>query len=279
MGKYELGITLSGGGARGFAHLAALQAMKERGITPHILSGTSAGSLAAAFYAAGHEPEDVKEFFKEAKLTGLLETTLARDGIFKTSRLEAFLYEKLQVRTFEDLRLPIRVIASDIEEGKMKVFSEGELIPALVASCCLPVIFTPLQIDGHYYIDGGIFSNFPTSVIRNECKTLIGVNVSPVMTMSYRKSIKYIVERTMNYTIGGNSMKERQNCDYLIEYDTFSDYSVFSLDKADEIYRKGYEQASAYLDQNKESLQNRLSPCPGKRISFPWKKLKIGVTP
>ncbi len=257
--KGKIGVTLSGGGARGFAHVAALKAMNERGIYPEILSGTSAGSLAAAFYADGNTPEDILAFFKEAKLKNLIESTIPKDGLFKTSRLGAFLEKHLKSRTFEELSLPIRVVASDIEEGKMKIFSEGELIPALLASCCVPVVFSPVLIDGHYYVDGGIFSNFPVSVIRDDCKILIGVNVSPVVTMRYNKSIKYIVERTMNYTIGANTIEEREKCDYLIESKDLSQYSTFDVDKADIIYNKGYKLATTYLDANKKQLDEDLN--------------------
>lgn len=256
---YNLGLALSGGGSRGFAHLAALKAMNERGISPEILSGTSAGSLAAAFYADGYEPENVLTLFKEMKLRRFFETNIPRDGLFKTSRFATFLEKHLHARTFEELKIPLRVVASDIEEGKAKIFHKGELIPALVASCCVPIVFTPILIDGHYYIDGGIFSNFPVSIIRDECKTLLGVNVSPIITMQYNKSIKYIIERTMNYAIGANTIEERKKCDYLIESNKLSAYSMFDLDKADEIYQKGYRLASSYLDKHDEMLKRELS--------------------
>ena len=89
--KVKLGVALSGGGVRGFGHLAVLKAMNERNIYPEILSGTSAGALAAVFYADGISPEKTLSFFKEAKLRGLMDTTLPKEGFFTTSRLCDFL--------------------------------------------------------------------------------------------------------------------------------------------------------------------------------------------
>lgn len=263
--KAKLGVALSGGGVRGFGHLAALKAMNERDIFPEIISGTSAGSLAAAFYADGTHPEKVLQFFKEAKLRGFMDTTLPKDGFFTTSRLCDFLAKHLKARTFEELRLPVRIIASDIEEGKARIFDKGELIPAIAASCCFPVVFAPVQIDGHYYVDGGIFANFPVSAIRNECETLIGVNVSPIINMKYKPSIKHVIDRSINYTIKASTLKERKLCDYLIESPEFAKYATFELDKADEIYNLGSQLATTYLDENRIKLEQDIFWSPAKK--------------
>ncbi len=267
MQKKKLGVSLSGGGVRGFGHLAALKAMNERGIYPDILSGTSAGALVAVFYADGMPPDRISTLFKGVKLSGLMEMTLMKEGIFTTARLCGFLEKHLKARTFEELRLPVRVIASDFEEGKVRVFSEGELIPAVAASCCVPVVFAPVQIGGRYYVDGGVFSNFPVSAIRDECETLIGVNVSPVINAGYVPSIKHVIERTMNYTVGANTTDEKRKCDYLIESPEFSTYSIFDLEKAGAIYNFGYELATSYLDANREKLEQDLTWSSTRKIA------------
>ena len=91
--------------------------------------------------------------------------------------------------------------------------------------------------------------NFPVSPIREKCKTVIGVHVSPLTTMKYDKTIKYVIERAMSYMIGANTEAERLKCDYLIESEELSYYSTFDFKHADEIYMKGYTLASAYLDR------------------------------
>lgn len=251
---YKWGVALSGGGARGFAHLGALQAMEERGIKPEIISGTSAGSLAGAFYADGYSPKEIYAIFQSIKFRNIVSTTLLQDGFFKTTGLQATLERYLRAKRFEDLKIPLRVVASDIEEGKPYYFTSGELIPAVIASCSVPIVFTPTEIDGHHYVDGGMFVNFPVSVIRKDCQRIIGIDVSPVITMKYDRSFRYIIERSMNYMVGANTKEEIKLCDYLIGSNEVSQYSLFDLKHGEDIYNKGYNMAVECLDKNKERI-------------------------
>lgn len=246
--KYKLGLALSGGGARGFAHVGALQAMLERGMKPDIISGTSAGSIAGALYADGYAPEEILEMFGKLKIMGLTEFTLPKEGLFKTTKLYSFLRKNLRAKTFEDLNIPFCAIATDIEKGKSCAFREGDLVPAIVASCSIPIVFTPMEIGGRHYVDGGLFANFPVSVIRGECKTIVGVNVSPTVQRPYSPSIKYVVERTFNALTTSNAFLDRKLCDILIESPDVSHYTMYDLEYAADIYRLGYETTVGVLD-------------------------------
>jgi len=247
--KYKLGLALSGGGARGYAHLGALKAMNERGIYPDVISGTSVGSLIGVLYADGYTPDEMLSFAHSLKLRELVESTIPRDGFFKASGIGAILRKYLRAKTFEELKLPMNVVASDIEYGEVKVFNEGKIIPAVVASCSVPIVFTPVEIDGHHYVDGGLLKNFPVSILRGECDKVIGIDISPVISVKYDRSMKYIVERAMNYMVGANTIEEREACDYLIESPEVSKYSLFDFNHVEDIYKEGYETACRYLDE------------------------------
>lgn len=255
---YKLGLALSGGGARGYAHLGALKAMEERGIFPDIISGTSVGSLIGVLYADGYTPDEMLSFAKSLKLRELVESTIPRDGIFKATGIGAILRKYLRAKTFEDLKLPMHVVASDIECGEVKVFNKGKIISSVIASCSVPIVFTPVEIDGHHYVDGGLLKNFPVSVIRSRCDKVIGIDISPVIAVKYDRSMKYIVERAMNYMVGANTMEERAACDYLIESGEVSKYSLFDFKHVEEIYEEGYKSAVQYLDLNKELIKKEL---------------------
>lgn len=261
--KYKLGLALSGGGARGYAHLGALKALNERGIYPDIISGTSVGSLIGTLYADGYTPDEMYSFAKSLKLRELVETTIPRDGIFKATGIGAILRKYLRAKTFEELKTPVRVVASDIECGKVKVFEEGKIIPTVVASCSVPIVFTPVEIDGHHYVDGGLLMNFPVSTIRDVCDKVIGIDISPVIAVKYDRSMTYIVERAMNYMVGANTAKERKACDVLIESGEVSKYSLFDFKHVEEIYEKGYEAAVQYLDGD-DSIAKNPPPVPSK---------------
>lgn len=255
---YKLGLALSGGGARGFAHLGALKAMEERDIRPDIISGTSVGSLVAVFYAEGYSIDQIMEIALSIKFTSIVEGIIPRGGFFKTTGVQHLLSKHIKSTKFEELKIPVRVVASDIELGKPKVFCTGDIIPAVMASCSVPIVFTPVKINDRHYVDGGLLMNFPASVIRRDCRTLLGVNISPVITMKYEESMKYIIERAMNYMVGASSSTQRDLCDYLIECTDVSEYSIFDFKHNQEIYKKGYDLASVYLDNNMNKIERDL---------------------
>lgn len=260
--QYKLGLALSGGGARGFAHLGVLQAMEERNLKPDLISGTSAGALAGALYADGRTPKEILKLFEDIKFSELATTSLPRNGFFKMKGLENFLEKHLRAKTFEELKLPLKVLVSDIELGESVLIDSGELIKPVLASCALPIFFEPVRIGDKHFVDGGLFVNFPATLIRSYCKVLIGVNISPLSRMPYARSFKYMVERSLHYLMLGNALPDREVCDYLIESLDFGKYSLFDLNKSEEIFDKGYEVASSYLEENKEKLAKSLYTPP-----------------
>jgi len=251
---YELGIALSGGGAKGFAHLGVLQALNEKGLYPEVISGTSAGAFAGVLYADGHTPREILSFFQKKVFREFAEFAIPHGGFFKSDGFRSFLKKHLRAKTFEDLKIPLYALTTDIEYGESKAFSTGPLIPAVIASCSVPIVFRPVEINDHFYVDGGLFKNFPVSTIRRECHKVIGVNVSPLTKAEFRSSIKYIAERSFHYMSASNTLLDRNLCDYLIESDTLFKYSMFDLDHAEEIYQAGYDLTMDYFKEKKEQL-------------------------
>jgi NTE family protein len=151
--KYGTGFVLSGGGAKGFAHLGAIQALKEHGIVPDIISGTSIGALAGAFIGDGYEPLEIMELFRNKKFMHFTEFTMPVTGISKTTQLEQFLKKHLRARRFEELNIPLVVTVSNFDSGTYMHFSNGSLIEPVIASCSIPFVFTPTVINGVHYVD------------------------------------------------------------------------------------------------------------------------------
>lgn len=251
-------MALSGGGIRGFAHVGALTAMHKYGIKPEIIAGTSAGSIVGALYADGYAPEEMYEIFRNLKLKKIASSNYFEGSLLKMTGLQKILKTHLRAKRFEDLNMPLRIIASDIEEGKPRCFSTGELIPAVLASCAVPIIFSPVEIDGHYYMDGGVFDNFPVKYIRKECRTVLGINVRPVNHIKYDQSLKYMIERVMNYTIGANTKEAIKMCDYYITDEEFSNHWALDTKGAQMLYELGHATADTYLKDNRERLEESL---------------------
>jgi len=248
---YPIGLALSGGGAKGFAHLGVIKAMEEKGIKPDIISGTSAGAFAGVLYADGHDPEEILSFFKKKAFKEFAELTIPQTGIFKADRFKEFLKHHLRARSFEELKIPMKIVATNIVEGTSVVFDKGPVIPAVLASCAFPIVFMPVEIDNEHYIDGGLFKNFPASVIRHLSKTLIGVNVSPLKRQKFKNSLFYIAERSFHYISVSNTFLDRNLCDILIETDRLSNYAMFTLDHNKEIFDIGYETACEKIQEKK----------------------------
>lgn len=247
---YNIGLALSGGGAKGFAHLGALQALEERGIKPDIIAGTSAGAVVGAFYASGLKPKEILKLFLGHDFRDFVSLTLPKEALLKYDGFIRFLEENLPVKRFEELNIPFYAVASDFDKGESKVFTEGELVPRVMASCTIPIVFKPIMIDGVRYVDGGLFKNFPVTPIRALCRKVIGVNVCPKHLEEYEDNILRIAMRSYLFLFNQNAVEDSGLCDLLLEVDSMDEYNIFNLKKALKIYNQGYMQMKEMLERN-----------------------------
>lgn len=250
--KYHLGYALSGGGAKGFAHLGALKVIEENNLKPDIIAGTSAGALAGVFYADGFAPDEIKELFDKKEFREFVSISVPKKGIFKSTGLTKFLKKNLRSKSFEELQIPLRVVASDWEKASTVVFARGKnLVEAVVASCSVPVVFNPQYIDERPFVDGGLLKNFPVSIIREECKFVLGVNVSMIVPTLEKPSIISTTERTFNIMANSNSLIDRKLCDILIEVPGLHKFGMFTLQNTDTIVENGYNAAAEIFKKEK----------------------------
>ena len=152
---YHIGLALSGGGARGFAHAGALKALAEVGIKPDIVAGVSAGSVAAVLYSSGFKPEDIVDLFKQQSFKQLCELTTPTSGLMRMEGFCKLLRENIVYSNLEDLPIPTVVGVTDFDRGKPVAFSTGDIVTAVSASCSLPIVFKPVEINGTRYVDVG----------------------------------------------------------------------------------------------------------------------------
>jgi NTE family protein len=238
--KYKLGLALSGGGARGFAHPGAIKAIEDFGLKPEIISGTSAGALAGVFYADGYAPEEIINLFVGKDFREFVNIQMPVAAIFGMAGFRRFLKKYLHAKNFEDLPIPVKVVATNLDEGKIVVFDTGPIIDAVVASCSIPIVFNPVVIDGVNYVDGGIFKNFPVSTIRSLCDKIIGINVSPLVPRKYNKTIMQIAERSYHYMSRTNTLLDRTLCDVLVEITDLAYFKTFDMINSEKIFKMGY---------------------------------------
>ncbi len=247
--KYPIGYALSGGFIKGFAHLGVMQALLEYDIKPNILSGVSAGALAGVFYADGNEPYKVLDFFAGHKFQDLTKLVIPKVGLFELDEFIDFLRSNLKAKKMEELNLPLIITATDLDHGRMVHFHKGDIAERVAASCCMPVLFAPVNIEGTNYVDGGLMMNLPVSTIRRICQKVIAINVCPLMATKYKMNIVSIAFRSYHFMFRSNSFPEREKADLLIEPYNLEGYSNTELEKAEEIFMQGYNTANETLAQ------------------------------
>ena len=256
---YKLGLALSGGGAKGFAHIGVFEKLEELGVRPDIIAGTSAGSIAGVLYADGKKPDEIKKLFTGKEFSEFAQIKFPKDGFFDMHKMQHFLEKSLKAKTFEELQTPMIVVATDLDHGKSHLFNKGPIIRPVIASSSVPIVFCPQEIDGVRYVDGGLFRNFPVTPLKELCEYVIGVNVSPLTPREYKPTILHIAERSYHYIFSANALIDRELCDLLIETHKFDDFKMFDLENVDMIAKIGYNTATEAIDKLiKENKKKRL---------------------
>lgn len=161
-----IGLALGGGFARGMAHIGVLKVLEEEGIPVRIVAGTSVGALIGAAYCSGFSLEDLEKVAHSCRFTTFARWTVSRYGFASNDRMVSFLTHILKVKTFEELRIPLGVTATDFNTGEGVVFHSGSIIDPVRASCAYPGMFLPVNIRGRWLVDGMLSHPVPTRPLR-----------------------------------------------------------------------------------------------------------------
>jgi len=245
--KYKTGLVLSGGGTRGFAHKGVLKALNEKGIFPDVIAGTSAGAIAAVLYADGHTPDEIMSFFKDKELLKYIEIILPKTGLVKMTGIIKLMTKYLRAKTFEELKIPVHIAACNINTGLTEYCSKGDLIKPLIASASIPVLFSPVKINEHYYVDGGVMDNFPIETIEKDAEKIIGVYVCPIIFQENFNNIKDIAMRTFHLAVNNNMNLKSKKCDIYIAPDDITRYGLLDVKNNQQIFKVGYNEAKKIL--------------------------------
>lgn len=238
--RYNLGLALSGGGVRGFAHIGALRALEDVGIKPDILAGVSAGSIVASFYAAGMSADEIFNMFGNIDMSKFLQVDITKSGFLKLDKFKKFLENNLPVKNIEELSTPTIIAATDIEQQHEMPFTSGNIAERVVASCSIPLVFRPVKIDGSYCVDGGVLHNLPSFYLRPLCNTVIGINVSPIKLGPIKLNVRSLAYRTYKLMTMRNVIADKQLCDLLVDIISIQSHSTFDTSAANKIAQKGY---------------------------------------
>ncbi|MCM1290917.1 MAG: patatin-like phospholipase family protein [Prevotella sp.] len=250
--KGKIGIALSGGGARGFAHVGVLMAFERFGKRPDIISGVSAGAIAGVLYASGLSPLEIIECFaSKPKLGDFTEWSIPKSSFLRLTKFAKLLDNWLPVKNLEDLQIPTMVCATDFDNGKSVGWSKGEIVPRVLASCSIPIIFQPVRINGVHYVDGGVLRNMPAWTIRDHCSVLYGSNCSPLnRSYRYKNSMLDIAMRSYTLMSKANMLQDLNLCDYVIQTQETAKYKTFDLSSIRKLVTYGYDTACRVLEKS-----------------------------
>lgn len=310
----RVGLALSGGGALGIAHIGVIQAIEEAGIRIDYITGTSMGSLVGGLYAIGYTSDQLAEMATSNNFIELFsekpdrrfisnyekitdDRTIATFpisekridlpvGIISGQNVYTYLARLTQsvhgIEKFDDFPIPFAAVATDLETGEAKVFRSGYLPDALRASISIPSLFSPHDIDGKVYVDGGLIRNIPVQdAIEMGADYTIAVDVSsPLMTKDSLNTFAKVLNQSVYFRIHDYANIQREMADYVVRVEELGPYSAADFDLAEKFLEIGQKAGQQHLDEFKKiaALQNANPPKREELINegmFPVDKIVV----
>ncbi|WP_442795137.1 patatin-like phospholipase family protein [Pelobium manganitolerans] len=248
----KIGLVLSGGGIRGIAHLGVLKAFKDKNIKVNAIAGTSAGAIAGALVANGVDPYEALTVFNETRLIRHLRPAFGSPALLNLETAFTLLHTYIPHNSFEQLTTPLTVTATDFNHGKLVYFHQGELIRKVLASSCIPGVFSPILIDGVLYVDGGVLNNFPIEPLWSDCDFIIGSSCNHLPNITAVRNIKHALERAALLSLNNSMEQKYKKLVILIEPKGLGATSIFDVAKAEEIFWLAYEETLSKIPAIKE---------------------------
>lgn len=247
--KPGIGLALSGGAARGIAHIAVLDVLEQEGVPIHAIAGTSAGSIVGALYCAGMPLLEIKRIILDAKWKDIFKFTVPRTGLISSDGIHHFMEEILPVRKFSSLPLPFAAVATDLRSGDKVTITSGSLARAVQASCSLPILFTPTVINKKTLVDGGVSSQVPVRTVREELhvQKVIAVNVNyKALELDQFDNMVKIAAHLSALWASRNAREEEKLADVLINVNV-KGIALYDLSKSKELLRRGQKAAEEMM--------------------------------
>ncbi len=246
-----IGLALSGGAARGIAHIAVLEVLEQDGIAIGAIAGTSAGSVVGALYAAGMPLPEIKRILLNAGWKNILSLTIPRQGLISSEGIYRFMEEVLPVKKFSSLAIPFAAVATELKTAEKVVITSGSIARAVQASCSLPIIFTPTEINRKILVDGGVASQVPVKAAREElgAKHVVAVNVNykALELDEYDNLIKIATHLSVLWATR-NAREEEKLADAVIQVNA-KGIALYDLSKSRELLRRGRKAAEERLPE------------------------------
>jgi NTE family protein len=254
----RIGLVLSGGLAWGLAHIGVLQVLEQEDIQVDVIAGTSVGSLVGALYASGYKSADLLTLAHDTHWWDIVSLQRPYLGLLGMERFEAYLAKHIGRRTFSQLQLPFAAVACDLSSGAEIIITSGSVCTAVRASCTIPGIFTPVQVEGKLLIDGGVVNNLPVDVARSlGAQKVIAVDLG-AQTLGWEppEHIFQVIIQTIILMQRANVAAQLPKADLIIQ-PVVTKLSLLDLDHPQSYIEAGRQAAQAVLSQLKSFASMR----------------------
>ncbi len=245
----KVALVLSGGAARGLAHLGVIKVLKENGLKIDLIIGTSIGSLIGSILAADLDINNAIEISKKFTWKDFIDLTYKGLGLFPGRKLRHTIDLIVDNLKFSDLKIPLIITATDLEQGKLVLIRSGSIAEAVRASCAIPGIFSPIEIGGQLLFDGGVLENLPVNIARQEgADIVIAVDVGYSFKKKRPQNIIEVIYKA--FLLKGEALTQyhREKADILIA-PKLPDVDQMDFDKAKQCIYWGVEAAELALPQ------------------------------
>ena len=217
-GRPKVGLALGGGFARGIAHIGVLRVLEEHDVQIDFIAGTSVGALIAATYASGTSLDEMERHGGDTRFRDFGRWTLSRMGMASNERIEHFLQKFATARYFHEMKVPLSIVATDLITGNSVHFTDGEIGPALRASCAYPGLFLPVEYRGRFLVDGFLTETVPAEAARElGANLVIGVHLEPGLLDTRPRNTIEVISRSFSILQTSASQRWRTDVDILIE--------------------------------------------------------------
>lgn len=237
----KIGLALGGGATLGAAHIGVLKALKENNIPIDYISGTSIGALVAAFFSFNKDYDLIQDIAINMSWKDVASISVSKYGLFTNNKIENFIKKHIGDVTFKEAKIPMAFVATNILNGKKVILNKGSIAKSVAASCCIPGIFKPVEIDKFSLVDGGLVENVPISPLKKMgANFIIGVDLNA--RASYKKPNNFmdILINSYQTSMVSKTKIQTRNADVLIA-PKLSDFSALSTDKTKDLIEIGYQ--------------------------------------
>ena len=244
----RIGLALGGGAVLGAAHIGVLKAFDEYDVEISAISGTSVGALFAALYAFGVTPRDIAAFAVDLDWLDISSLSLSKYGLLSNEKLGDAFEDVVGEVTFDEAKVPLAVVATDIGNGEKIIFSKGRVAPAIMASSCVPGIFIPVEIDDRMLVDGGLVENVPLSALRElGAERVVGVDLNARRKYRAPDDIIDVLGNALDIAIDNATRVQTETSDILISPE-LSAYSRTDRGRIEDLIDEGFDAVRKLLE-------------------------------